>query len=84
MNLRKNTRNFNKHERDKKRARSTWANFDFGHRLFLLRPVLLRLGATLAVQLRPILACLFDHPKCQDEKNKKIKRNRNGMAGQST
>ena len=23
------------------------------------------------VQLRPILACPFDHPKCQDEKKKK-------------
>ena len=29
-----------------RRARSTQANFDLGHRLFLLRPVLLRPGAT--------------------------------------
>ena len=28
------------------------------------------------VRLRPILACPFDHPKCQDEKKEKIKRKR--------
>ena len=45
-------------------ARSTQANFDLGHRLFLLGPVLLRPGATQAN------FCSFDHPKCQDEKKK--------------
>ena len=77
-------------------ARSTWANFDLGHRLFPLGPVLLgqvrlRPGQKLEgkvlfsqVQLRPILACPFDHPNCQDKKKKEKKEGkRNERAGQS-